>query len=362
MKGKFSFLLALALLFGFTACDNTSEDPSILPDQFSVDIPEAVSFEDASNGRINEEVQGGLIYANLGLFIHIGEESAQLVEDFIRGIRRHNIDKPMEISFPSEDDQRMKFIKVVENATTNGETWDYGLTMYDQEDEALAFQLYWNTSPIKGIAIMDVYNIDRTNHQSWQDVMYQIEYSEAETDYEKQMIVSISGLPVDGTDQFAIDNLKMWAGKNGNEIKLYGNSNHPQMQIIDENFADGRNYAFVAKTNAASKIGVAEVGLPPSNTQHNDGLLTEYSIYNVFVAEIENQYGIDIIPGGAFEDYVVNLLKNTEAPGYFIEGQGFVSCSDQIPDHVDFTTDFIDLSSLHPYIPADIKNLVVKFE
>ena len=54
--------------------------------------------------------------------------------------------------------------------------------------------------------------------------MYRIDYSEAETDYEAQMVVYISGLvlpdPTVGENRFAMETLKMFAGKNRLTTKI----------------------------------------------------------------------------------------------------------------------------------------------
>ncbi|MGK7396537.1 MAG: hypothetical protein ACNS62_18300 [Candidatus Cyclobacteriaceae bacterium M3_2C_046] len=362
MKKILLLLLIPFLLFCQSCQEDEEVNVSILPESLIIDIPDAIS-ESTTNGRIKEnEIEGGLIYANLRLFVKVGEKSAELVDDFIKAIGSHKIDQPMEISFISDDDQREKFLKVVENATAQGTNWDYGLNLFDQENNDLAFQLYWNTNPVKGVAIMKIFDIDRTHDASLQDVMYKIEYSEAEAGYEKQMVVSITNAPENAADPGYLDKMKMFVGKKGDVLEIFGNSNHPQLVLVDTEYTGGRNYAYVAKADIKLNIGVAEVGLPPSDIDYNNNLLSDYSIYNVFKKDIENAFNITINPDGWADQAIKNMFKNTEAPGYFVQPEGFKSCADEIPNQEGFTQDFINLSLLKPYVPKDVKNMVIEFE
>ena len=55
---------------------------------------------------------------------------------------------------------------VKENLTASGKTWEYGLQIKDKADDAVAMQVFWNNSPIKGFALMNVYEVDRSGHDS----------------------------------------------------------------------------------------------------------------------------------------------------------------------------------------------------
>ena len=63
------------------------------------------------------------------------------------------------------------------------------------------------------------------------------------------MVVSITN--IQDEDEGFLDNMKMFVGKNGDLIDVYGNSNHPELTILDPDFQGGRSYAFVARGDQA---------------------------------------------------------------------------------------------------------------
>ena len=180
---KLSFnLLSLLFIAGvvlLSSCEGnenpTPQGESILPENFSVDIPSAISDKDlVTSGRYGnartaaDTLRGNDIYEHLGTFIHVGEAAAEIVEDIITGIRIYNIDRPMVLSFEGDDDGRTKNLVVEADADFDGEVWDFVLTITDadsegNEDGGKALQIFWNhtTNPIKGIAILKPFNIDR---------------------------------------------------------------------------------------------------------------------------------------------------------------------------------------------------------
>jgi hypothetical protein len=353
-------LLFTGLSLFILSCDKSDEVASILPARFSIDIPEALSYGDIQNARIDETtLSGDLIYANLRVFIRIGEVSAQTVETIIKGIRRHRIDKPVEIKFRSDWDNRIKFFKVEEKVSAEGKIWDYALNAWDSQDSILAFQLYWNTNPIEGVAIMKVFDMNRQLGEMFRDWMYKIEYSEANANFEKQMTVSVTRPTNSEDNKWLINNLKMFVGKKGDEVFLHGNTNHPNIWLVDQAFSGGRNYAFVGKANIKQNIGVATVSLPPSSVNSVTDLLENYSIYNVVKGEVETAFNVTL--GGIFDHLYQPYFVNTNAPGYFKRPEGFISSGSIVPNHVGFTSKFIDLSGLKPYLPLSVKELSIIF-
>jgi hypothetical protein len=156
----------------------------------------------------------------------------------------------------------------------------------------------------------------------------------------------------------------MFAGKNGDVIDIHGNSNHPGFKIIDTTYTGGRNYAFVARSNRELNISVAKIALPPSSVSTIENIFEEYSIKNVIKRELEEEYAglISIYPAAQDTlDAMVDLYTaEAEPPGYFDAG-GFISNADSIPDNEGFTEEFMDLSGMQPYVPFDIKNLIISF-
>ena len=358
------FLMTSIFYFG---CEPQPDMPkpetSILPERFGVDIPNSLSSENyLSSGRVAiDTLKGNEIYRHLNLFIHIGEEAANIVGEIIRGIRIYEINKPMSLSYESDEDGRTKNLVVKENPSYDGENWDFMLTITDASSESeldggKGLQIFWNRYPIKGIAILKPYNMNREEDFEFEDAMFRIDYSEAgEHGYESHMIVSIANLPIaDPLDNpYSMSTLKMFAGKAGDNIDVYGNSNHPNATFFAGN--SGFNWAFVASGSESKDIGVAEVGLPPSNLDEpsKETLLDYYSIKNVFTREIYSVWpNID-------QSSVDAYLFNTGAPGYFAD-HGFISGGESPGE--EYNDLEFRLSLISPYNPKEISNLSIEFK
>jgi hypothetical protein len=366
MKNFSGYVFGFFMLSLLLSCDNNERlvipDDSILPENFKVDLPGALSYDGNTNGRMAiDPLDGNIIYGHLANFIHVGEEAAQIVEDIIQGIVFYRINRPMELSFESDDDGRVKNLVVMENRIFDGKEWEYQLTLTDLKSEAendggKAIQIFWNRMPVEGIAILKPYNIDRTHHSDWENAVARIDYSEAgELGYEAHMIVQLAELPLEEPleNPYSMQTLKMFAGKSGNTIDLFGNSDHPNALFFSGQ--TGYNWAFVASGDAAENIGVAEVGLPPSilDNQEREILLKDYAIKNVFNSEI-NAVWPDID-----QQTLETFLNNTDAPGYFSQN-GFVSGGESPGSEYDDLT--LRLPDMIPYNPTEITALSISFK
>ena len=364
-------LLSVVFLIGLSifqfGCQEEAEAPNndanILPERFGVDIPNSLSNTYGSNARITEidTLKGNDIYGHLNNFIYIGEEAAEIVGEILFSIRIHNINKPMTLSFESDDDSRVKNMMVEEDATFDGEIWEFVLTITDAASESnldggKGLQIFWNRSPIRGVALLKPNNIDKEDHEGFENAMFRIDYSESgDHGYDSHMIVTITDLPVHSPleDPFSVDNLKMFAGVKGDVTDVYGNSNHPNATLFSG--MTGYNWAFAASSSISADIAVAEVGLPPSSTDKSsrEELLEEYSINNVFTSEIKAVW--PMIDDKSIEAF----LYNTGAPGYFNK-DGFVA-GGEMP-----ATDYQSLKDragfLTPYNPKEISEMELRFE
>ncbi len=365
-------IVGLALSVLFTSCENNPDvkpQEDLLPAKFSVDIPSSISNKNlASGGRLagrvkEDSIDGNDVYKNLGTFIAVGKEASKLVEAFIEGIRKYHIDRVMTLTYLGDDDNRTKNLVVVSKSTFEGKTWDYQLTITDadsenQPDGGKALQIFWNkTSAIDGIAIIKPYNCDRTKNADAKDAVFRIDYTESsDLGYDAEMEVTISGLPLASplSDPFSISALKMFAGKKGDVVDVFGNSNHPNAKLFTDNV--GFNWAFVASGNETKDTGVAEVGLPPSKLNSTDRkvLLKDYSIKAVFTS------GIKSIWPGIDQTLLDKYLSNTAAPGYFSKSKGFLSGG--VSPGTEWDALAARLEALSPYNPKDIDELVVTFK
>ena len=366
------FILMLMVMIALVSCesnnDSTPQAGSILPESFSVDIPNAISNDGSINARYystartnGDTLQGNDIYEHLGNFISIGEGAGEIVEELIFAIRVYQINRPMVLSYESDEDGRVKNLIVVENSEFDGITWEFQLTISDAESEGNAdggkgLQVFWNRSPVRGIALIKPYNTNRNDDGELEETIFRIDYSEGgEHGYDAHMIVSIANFPeVDPLeDPYAVDGLKMFAGRKGDVVDVYGNSNHPNAIFFAGDV--GFNWAFVASGDDSEDIGVAEVGLPPSSLDEpsRDVLLDFYSIKNVFTREINAVWpGLD-------PEILEAYLMNTEGPGYF-DSDGFISGGTSPGEDWDVLAERLQL--LSPYNPKDISNLTLEFK
>jgi len=369
----FTLFLGIAMMLLVSSCEQNPEvkpQEDLLPETFRVEIPSSISNATyAEGGRMSgrtkdDTLQGNDIYENLGTFIAIGDGAAEIVEDIIIGLRKHKIDRVLTLSFRSEDDNRIKNMVVQSNVEYEGKLWEYQLTLTDADSEGnadggKAMQIFWNKRrPIAGIAIIKLFNINRVENPNAGEAIVRIDYTEeGSAGYDAEMEVSISGLPLPSPldEPFAINTLHMFAGKKGNVVDVYGNSNHPNAILFAGNA--GFNWAFVASgADTESNIGVAEVGLPPSDLDESDRkvLLKDYSIKNVFTKEITAAWP------GINPDLLATYLKNTSAPGYFSEKVGFMSGG--VSPGAEWDVFATRLEKLSPYSPKKTSNLTVTFK
>jgi hypothetical protein len=368
-------LVGLVFSLLWSSCETnpkaaTQED--ILPKSFSVQIPSSISNSNGvSGGRIGgktsgraagDTLKGNDIYQNLNTFIAVGAGASLIVDEFINGIRIYHIDRVLSLTYTG-DDSRTKNLIVSSQVSFEGKTWDYLLTVDDadsegQADEGKALQIFWNKStPVEGIAIIKPYNCDRVKNAASADAIFRIDYSEAgNLGYDSQMEVRIAGLPLANplTDPFSIGSLHMFAGKKGDVVDVFGNSNHPNAVLFAG--PKGFNWAFVASGSDPKNIGVAEVGLPPSSLDNSDRtvLLKDYSIKNVFTTEINATWpGLD-------PNVLAAYLTNTAAPGYFNSSNGFIAGG--VSPGTDWDALAARLDALSPYNPLQTSNLEVNFK
>jgi hypothetical protein len=364
-----SLVAAFTMAIIFMACEtNPVAEPQadILPTKFGIDIPSSISNSGAISGRIagrvtEDVLQGNDIYQHMEVFINVGDRSAEIVGDIINGIRKHHIDRILTLSYESDDDGRVKNLVVVESPEYEGVVYEYGLTITDadsegNEDGGNAMQIFWNRSPIKGIALLKPFNIDRLHDADAGEAVIKIEYnSDSNLGYDAHMIVSIANLTLEdpNVDQYSMRTLKMFVGKSGNVIDVYGNSNHPNAKFFTED--TGFNWAFAAAGYDNQDLGVAEVGLPPSNLNETsrEALLGTYSIKNVFTEQIYAAFP------NVTQDLVDLYLMHTEGPGYFTD-EGFVAGG--TPPAGLWEELELRIEDLTPYNPSEISNLQIDFQ
>jgi hypothetical protein len=357
--------LILIMAFGSQSCKKEEPDPpasNSVPTKFTVDIPSSLSRNEmAGKDTKADTLNGNIIYYHLSTFIYAAEKSAEFVQQIMVAISVYNINHPMSFSYMSAEDSRIKNVVVIENSQFQGTTWQFQLTITDAQSETnpdggKALQIFWNTNPVKGIAVLKVYNADRVNWVNYPETMYSVYYSEAgEGGYSNQMIVSLAEIPLEDPldNPYSMSTMKMFAGKDVDNVDVFGNSDHPNAKFFTTQ--TGFNWAFVASCNHPLNIAVAEVGLPEStlNTSDRTVLLEDNSIKNVFTDQIyETWPTIDSAS-------VATYLYNTDPPGYF-DQNGFIQGGTAPTGN--YGTIQSRMNLLSPYNPFQITNLTIEFK
>jgi hypothetical protein len=387
MKTRNLFLgltAAIAALF-FTACEMDNVKPKgneygILPEHFKVDIPNSLSNSSFKTTLLKstetDTVRGNHIYWHLNTFIAVGEGAADIVEAVIWSIHFYNIGDVLYLNYTSDEDNRVKNLEVIKNVEFREREWEYQLTITDAGSEGNAdggfgLQVFWNRNPIEGIALFKPYNLNRKKNTDADKALFSIEYSEKGTDdYDAYMIVEIAGLPLPGAklQPFAMETLKMFVGRKGDIVEVFGNSNHPNAQFNpNDNEAVGFNWAFVAAGDEGKDIAVAEVGLPASNADitGRTAILEDNSIKKVLTREMTNyivaeyaEAGITLNPE-EIAMFLTPYLKNADAPGYF-NSNGFIQGG--VATGEGYSELESSIGKLVPYNPYEISNLTISFK
>lgn len=216
---KSAVIITVAAILFYSCSKDDSGDT--LPDNIIVELSDAINFPASGTKKSSpkgiEPLTGEKIYKHLGNFIYLGELSANLVQDMMLSLKRHNIQFATSFSFVSDYDGKEKNVIVKENISINDSiTWDFVLTLSDAE-MGTAFQLFWNTNPLKATAILQPLAFDFTANRNPNSMM-KIEYNENDPVYDKTMIVSITG--IDSTSIQSMQKLKFFAGKSGDIVSF----------------------------------------------------------------------------------------------------------------------------------------------
>lgn len=369
IKNLLSIFMIMTVTVFFMQCgadkETNADLATGLPTTFSVDIPSSISRTLTTKSASSDEFSGREIYEHLSNFIHVGEAAAEFVEEIMKGISKYELNEPTNFNFISNDDGRSKNMVVVDNADYEGVGWQHGLTLADTEyvtnnDGGIALQVFWNTNPISGIAIFKPGNWEVDADNLLEETIFKIEYSEVGAyGYDAHMIVSIANWQDAISDRFHMDELKMFVGKSGNIIDVYGNSIHPDAYLFVEE-PKGFCWAFVASCNGNSNIAVAEVGLPPHTLDENSRsiLLEDYSIENVFT----DQFVEWVYQNHGFypnDDQIADILVNTDAPAFF-DANGFVQ-GGEAPS-LDYEELVNNIQLLTPFNPKSIDEMVISLK
>ena len=358
------FMKSLKLFFFFIAallinsCNSVVTDPpkaeNIIPlDSILIDIPSPLSNY-VSNGKFSkiDPIDGGEIYEALRVYIGLAEESAELLREILKIIHNHNLSQLKNFSFVG-DDGRTKEVTIVKNVSVNGIAWKYKMEIQNAGGN-LGFQFFWNRTPFKALSVIDFYEMDNIEHQNLSGMKMEIKADgHGVASFQRQMEISLDNIPKQAGDENYLNKLKMRVTDFGDLVEIIGNSNHPDMILIDSTQAPGKSYSFGARGSKSMDIGIANLALPPSNLTTLQNLFLNYSLDTVIKSEIL------ILQPTIPIDTLNVLVQNARNPGYF-DGTGFLSAGPIVPNNL-FSSAFVDLTGLIPFVPNDVKGLQVNF-
>jgi hypothetical protein len=371
MKTNFKSVSTFLAIAAFLSSCSNEVTPKIatsdVPQNFSVEIPNSISPEFNSTRRVQNNSRlaadtvfdGGAIYEGIRGYIAIGELSARSITEIMKVAGALVSNNITSINYNGDNDKKPKNLTLSKDAVYLNKNYAFKMVVTDLNTSNTGLEVFWNTNPIDGIAILKPIDFDKDEENALHpNQLLRVDYAENSTlGYEKQMTVYITGrnIPEDGD----LNNLKMFAGVKGNILDIYGNSNHPSTSLFDMGSV---NYSFRAKCDIIQDLAVAQVILPPSTVTSlsTTDISTKYSVKNIIT-----NWAVAIYPPlGTTEGllFLNKYLKNTNPPGYFIRNTGFVG-AETIPTiaGVSFSSQITDLSSLNFYIPNDIKNLSIGF-
>ena len=365
---KSILLLALgfSLIHLFNSCKKDDIEPNnhFLPENFSVYVPKLSVFSPLYKD-VPTVLQGIHIDYSAADCISLSGHVAKMIDTTIAQIRKYNPNPKSNFTYLSEDDNRAKNVMIYENVEFEGRIWQYQLNISDADseenaDDGLGFQLFWNQSPLEGIAILRPSNLNMGKLDEFSRATFRVDYSEASNNYEKEMTVYIKGFEFRSFDyRYIMESLKMTIGRKENITVAYGNANFPDAKVFNNEtgyniaiVAAGTNSPISVSSNSRQIIGTAEIGLPSNylNSTDRKVILEDYSMKNVFANQLMQT---EMDPGG-----VELCLMGTSVPCYY-DGIPSLATISPGPEYNECET---ALKSLVPFNPSDVTNLQINFK
>jgi len=305
----------------------------ILPWEFQISYPYTIPQikEDVSNPDKTSIYVWDAIDRTYNLAQSICSDINKTISEYRDGVNlAFAVDKPMSKSFLSINDGRKKNLTVTENVEFEEEIWEYKLVVTDadsemEDDKGMAFQMFWNKTPAKGVVIINHNRLYNAELQSSELVRIDFKENSIDDFYEKEIIISSSNIPLPEsteyeTAKYEIESYKIFIGKKDRYYDIYGTLNAPNAMF----YSDNKGYATVFAGSVTGDYGTSafKIGLPQNNVNSTIGdvLLEKNSMQNVFKREILYANNIsenDLSSYPDIEKTIENATKNTDAPFYF---------------------------------------------
>ena len=113
--------------------EEAAKNASILPSTFNIDVPTSLANNSGLKSG-NASINGNEVYEMMRAFVFIGNGSGAIVKDLMTAISKNNIDKPMDITFLSADDNRFKRVIVTADETFEGTNYEFKMVIKDVND------------------------------------------------------------------------------------------------------------------------------------------------------------------------------------------------------------------------------------
>lgn len=354
MKNRIVIIMVVISGMTFLMSCQKKKGDNVVPDNLKVGVSDAISFPDLDKKKslqlLGDTLSGQDIYQTLRTLVYISDFASDMIQGAVDFIRTQDISGPVSFNYTSPDDGNVKYLEVQKAFIYQKQTWDFGLTVMD-EIEGKALLVVWNNTPLEIIAVLHPMAWDvRTVFQ--RKSLIRVEYHDEDPVYDRTMTVSISGL--DSLNIDYISKMKIFFGQKGDEVELFGDINMPYTFMFDPD-QRGRSWCFKARNNVTLDIAVAKVAMPRVTLANTTGLWTEYALDKVMETEMTT-----VFP--TMDSTVVqSFLSNARGVAYFIGRQGFVSNDTNVPAVSGFTPEFMDLTGLNPWPPAEVEAMTIEF-
>ncbi len=156
MKVK-TILTLITPLIILCSCINKEDilgpSESAVPATFNVNISNSLSPDQSSAARKGlraEEttLNGGLVYQGIRGYIALGEFSGKVVTEIMKVAHAVFVYNVKNFIFTDSNDGRIKRISLTANASYDGTSYQYKLTMIDSLSGKTAMEVFWNNNPV----------------------------------------------------------------------------------------------------------------------------------------------------------------------------------------------------------------------
>lgn len=360
LKSKLIILVSIGLFFS-SSCDQFKLKPDSqiydqpFPGEIELNLPSAISSDEILKSF--KVLSGRGIHNYLRNFVHIGDETARIINSTYQRIIAIDVEGIAEFSYTGLDGNT-KHVSIKESVIIDNIHWDYYMEIYDDTFSNLALQAFWNEETPEQLIILKPNQLNHYKMEDHPDAIITLEYlaDDGATPYESSIYIGISDLTISEQNPYAPDNMKLFFGVNNQIIDFIGSSNNPNVTLYDTG-VKGKNWSFRGKANFEKNLAVVELALAKTDVDSVENLMENFAVKEVILQELRKEYNYQ---GWSDEEILADKnidISAIESPAYF-NSEGFQGSGGNIPTEYAHLSDF---NNLIPFIPLKVKEYVVEF-